>query len=60
MWIPAESVESVKRAFLEISRRLRIPGVEEEQADVKELLQNYLSQKSAGRWLLIFDGADER
>ena len=58
-WVPATSVESFQQAYLEVGRQLQIPGLEEEQADVRKLVQRHLSQESAGRWLLIFDSADD-
>jgi tetratricopeptide (TPR) repeat protein len=58
-WVPATNSESLQQAYLEIGRQLRIPGLEQEQADVKKLVQRYLSGESAGRWLLIFDNADD-
>lgn len=58
-WVPATNIESLQQAYLEIGRQLQIPGLKEEQADVKKLVQDYLSGESAGRWLLIFDNADD-
>jgi hypothetical protein len=37
-------------------RRLGITGLEEEQADIKKLVQRYLSQESAGR-LRVLSGS---
>ena len=59
LWVPATNVESFQQAYLNIGRQLGIPGLEKEQADVKKLVQQYLSQMKAGRWLLIFDNADD-
>jgi len=58
-WVPATNIESLQQAYLEIGRQLQIPGLEEEQVDVKKLVQSYLTGESAGRWLLIFDNADD-
>ena len=58
-WVPATNGESLQQAYLEIGRQLRISGLEQEQGDVKKLVQRYLSDESAGRWLLIFDNADD-
>ena len=58
-WVPATNSESLQQAYLEIGRQLRISGLEQEQGDVKKLVQRYLSDESAGRWLLIFDNADD-
>jgi tetratricopeptide (TPR) repeat protein len=57
-WIPMTNDESRQQAYLDLSRQLGIPGAEEQQADVKRLVQRYLSQETAGQWLLIFDNAD--
>ncbi|KAJ9655817.1 hypothetical protein H2201_008719 [Coniosporium apollinis] len=59
IWIPATNVESLQQAYLEAGRQLGISGLEEEQADVKKLVQRHLSQQSAGRWLLLFDNTDD-
>jgi hypothetical protein len=58
-WLPVINSESLQQAYLEAGRQLGISGLEEERADVKKLVQDHLSQESAGRWLLIFDNADD-
>ncbi|OCL07118.1 FabD/lysophospholipase-like protein [Glonium stellatum] len=58
-WIPATNIESLQQAYLEIGRQLQIPGIEDKQADVKKLVQSHLARESTGRWLLIFDNADD-
>jgi tetratricopeptide (TPR) repeat protein len=58
-WIPATNAESLQQAFEVIGQQLGVPGIEEEQADAKRLVQNYLSRDSAGQWLLIVDNVDD-
>ena len=58
-WIPATNSESLLQAYLEVGRQLGIPSLDQEQANIKKLVQRHLSQESAGRWLLIFDNADD-
>ena len=58
-WMPATNTESLQQAYLDVGRQLRIPGLQEEQANVKKLVQHHLSQESTGQWLLIFDNADD-
>lgn len=58
-WIPANKVESLHQAYLELGRQLRIPDVKDEQEDIKKLVQLRLSQENASQWLLIFDKADD-
>jgi len=59
IWIPATNTESLHQAYVDVVRQLSIPGWEEGKADVKRLVQGYLSKESAGRWLLVFDNADD-
>ncbi|TVY64167.1 Calcium-independent phospholipase A2-gamma, partial [Lachnellula suecica] len=58
-WVPAMSIETVQQAYLQIGRVLHIPGIDEKGADIKKLVQDYLSQESSGEWLLIVDNADD-
>jgi hypothetical protein len=58
-WIPASDIESLHQAYAYIAQRLNIPGWDDEKADVKELVQLYLSKESVGQWLLVFDITDE-
>ncbi|KAH8595497.1 hypothetical protein B0O99DRAFT_544164 [Bisporella sp. PMI_857] len=58
-WIPATNIESLHQAYLDVARQLKIPGSDEDKVDAKKLVQGYLSKESAGRWLLVFDNADD-
>jgi GTPase SAR1 family protein len=58
-WIPATNFESLQQAYLNICQQLQLPGWDNNCQDPKRLLQSYLSQASAGRWLLVFDNADD-
>jgi hypothetical protein len=53
------NIESLHQAYVDVVRQLSIPGWEEDKVDVKRLVQGYLSKESAGRWLLVFDNADD-
>jgi tetratricopeptide (TPR) repeat protein len=57
-WIPASDIDSLHQAYRHIAQRLNIPGWDDEKADVKKLVQVYLSKESAGQWLLVFDITD--
>ncbi|KAL7906195.1 hypothetical protein GGI35DRAFT_117899 [Trichoderma velutinum] len=59
IWIPATSKESLEQAYLNAARLLSIPGWEDEKADIKKLVKDYLSSDSAGQWLLVIDNADD-
>ena len=59
IWIPATDMESLYQVYLNIARQLSIPDWEEDKADVRRLVQSYLSKENAGQWLLVFDNADD-
>ncbi|KAL4789005.1 purine and uridine phosphorylase [Aspergillus venezuelensis] len=58
-WIPATNLETLQRTYFHIAQQLQLPGLEEEGADAKKLVKDYLCDSSAGQWLLIFDNADD-
>ena len=58
IWIPATNKESLHQAYLNTVQQLRIPGWEDSK-DVKKLMQEHLSKENTGRWLLVFDNADD-
>ncbi|KAJ4345653.1 uncharacterized protein N0V89_011787 [Didymosphaeria variabile] len=58
-WVPAMSQESVGLAFREIAVRLQIPGISDENANLKKLVREALSSKTSNDWLMIVDNADD-
>lgn len=58
-WIPAVSRERFELAFRQIGTALRLPGVEEENANVMQLVKATLSSESSSKWLIIVDNADD-
>ena len=59
IWIPATNKESLEQAYLNAAKLLGIPGYEDDNADVRTLVRDYLSNESTGQWLLVFDNADD-
>jgi tetratricopeptide (TPR) repeat protein len=58
-WVPAISRQSFELAYREIGVRLRIPGIGDDNADVKRLVKERLSLGNVGDWLMIVDNADD-
>ncbi|KAF1935704.1 HET-domain-containing protein [Clathrospora elynae] len=58
-WVPAISPESFGLAYRDIGIRLRIPGIGDDNADVKRLVKETLSLGNLGDWLMIVDNADD-
>lgn len=57
-WISASpelSPESLENAFRAIGRRLKVPGIQEEQSDCISLVKQALSRDGADNWLFIID-----
>jgi NB-ARC domain len=59
IWIPAANMESLNQAYFDAAKQLGVSRCEENKTDVKQLVQDCLSNESAGQWLLVFDGADD-
>ncbi|KAL2861059.1 purine and uridine phosphorylase [Aspergillus lucknowensis] len=56
-WIPCTSHASVEQAYLDIAQAVGLQGVK--PAKAKERVKTYLSQGGTGKWLLVFDNADD-
>jgi hypothetical protein len=58
-WVQALSIETFEQGCMEITRALGIHQGQESKEDVKKLVQQRLCAKTAGKWLLIVDNADD-
>lgn len=58
-WVPTISRNSFEQAYRDIGMLLRIPGIFDDNADVKQLVQARLSDKDFGCWSMIVDNADD-
>ncbi|KAF2181607.1 kinesin light chain 1 [Zopfia rhizophila CBS 207.26] len=58
-WVPAVSQQSFEQAYREIGMLLRIPGIADDKADVKQLVKAKLSDERFGQWLMVVDNADD-
>jgi tetratricopeptide (TPR) repeat protein len=58
-WVPAISQENFELAYHEIGVRLGVPGITEDNADIRKLVKEALSSGSLGDWLMIVDNADD-
>ncbi|KAH8593045.1 kinesin light chain 1 [Bisporella sp. PMI_857] len=58
-WVPAISQDSFELAYREIGIRLRIPGITNNNADIRKLVKDTLNLNSLGDWLMIVDNADD-
>ncbi|KAE8160416.1 P-loop containing nucleoside triphosphate hydrolase protein [Aspergillus tamarii] len=56
-WLPCTSHAIIEQAFLNIAETLGLHDTK--PAEVKEQIKTYLSSECAGKWLLVFDNADD-
>ena len=58
-WVPATDSAAFEQEYLKIGQSLEIPGINEKEADVKQLVRDELSRDTSGRWLMVVDNADD-
>ncbi|KAL3448259.1 hypothetical protein BJX65DRAFT_307124 [Aspergillus insuetus] len=56
-WIQCTSYESVEQAYMNLAQLIGLAHVN--AAAVKEQVKAYLSHESSGKWLLVYDNADD-
>ncbi|KAL1993077.1 hypothetical protein VTN49DRAFT_3834 [Thermomyces lanuginosus] len=57
-WVPAIDAVNFRNAYRNIGQLLGIDSIDDDKADVEELVKTALSRETAGSWLLIIDNAD--
>ena len=58
-WVQATDPLTFENDYFEIGKKLRIPGLEDEKAEVKDLVKQRLSHESIQKWFMILDNADD-
>jgi hypothetical protein len=48
IWLPATDIENFEKTCREVAQQLGIPESEEDKADVRRLVQEYLSKENTG------------
>jgi tetratricopeptide (TPR) repeat protein len=59
-WVYAATYAGFEKAYQDIAEKLKIPGRDDPKLNKMELIQNWLSERSHGHWLMILDNADKR
>jgi len=59
MWIHASNATRFEQGYREFANRVSLPGRDDPQADILQLVCQWLSDKRNGQWLMIIDNADE-
>jgi Tetratricopeptide repeat len=54
------SVARFDQGYKEIARRLKIPGTQDPETNIVEIVFDWLSDEDNGPWLLVLDNADDQ
>jgi tetratricopeptide (TPR) repeat protein len=57
-WMDAGDKESLYRSYASVAQRLKIPGCNNDQADIKQVIKRCVAELSTQQCLLIFDNVE--
>ncbi|KAF1931353.1 HET-domain-containing protein [Didymella exigua CBS 183.55] len=57
-WMDASDTDSLYQSYASVAQKLSIPGCDDGQADIKQVVKRCMAELSARRCLLIFDNAE--
>jgi tetratricopeptide (TPR) repeat protein len=58
-WVNASDMDSLHQGYSNIAQELNLSGWDDDEADIKTLVQHHLTTADSGWWLLVFDGMDD-
>jgi Tetratricopeptide repeat len=58
-WVHASTAARFEEGYRKIAERVGIPGWDKPEADILQLVSNWLGDESNGRWVIIVDNADD-
>jgi len=58
-WVHASNTARLEQGYREIADQVKLPGRSDLQADVFQLVYNWLRNEKSGKWLLVLDNADD-
>jgi tetratricopeptide (TPR) repeat protein len=56
-WMDASDTDSLYRSYASVAQKLSIPGCDDDQADIKQIVRRCVAELSTQQCLLIFDNA---
>ncbi|KAJ4286525.1 hypothetical protein N0V90_013225 [Kalmusia sp. IMI 367209] len=58
-WVHAGNAARLEQSYRDIANQVELAGRTDKQADVFELVRNWLLDERNGKWLLVLDNADD-
>jgi tetratricopeptide (TPR) repeat protein len=59
LWIHASNATRFEQSCRDVADRLRIPGRKDPNANILQLLRDWLHNERNGHWILVFDNVDD-
>ncbi|KAJ5523469.1 hypothetical protein N7513_013013 [Penicillium frequentans] len=59
LWVHASNAARFEQSFRDIANQVKIPGRQDPQAHIFELVENWLRDGKRGRWILLLDNLDD-
>ncbi|OSS52724.1 hypothetical protein B5807_02787 [Epicoccum nigrum] len=57
-WIDASDADSLYRSYASVAQKLSVPGCDNDQADIKQIVKRCVVEVSTRQCLLVFDNAE--
>jgi hypothetical protein len=57
-WMDASDIDSLYRSYASVAQKLSIPGCDDDQADIKQIMKRCVAAISARQCLLIYDNVE--
>jgi hypothetical protein len=57
-WMDASDIDSLYRSYTSVAQKLSIPGCDDDQADIKQIMKRCVAAISARQCLLIYDNVE--
>ena len=58
-WVHASTRQRFDQAYIDIARRLELPGWRDPGIDTLRLVSDWLNEADNGGWLMVLDNADD-
>jgi tetratricopeptide (TPR) repeat protein len=57
-WMDASDIDSLYRSYASVAQKLNIPGCDDDQADIKQVVKHCVAAVSARQCLLVYDNVE--
>lgn len=58
-WVHASNAARLEKSLRDLADRVKIPGRQDREVDIFQLVGNWLQDQTIGKWILILDNVDD-